>query len=441
MRIHLNGSQYKSLLWKVEEVQVKELDFHDGFIMRDNVKIYCRYSKNIYNFIKYKTDAVLELSLFDKSSVYISNMSLRRICGLLDDIYNGKNTIDHNAINASLLDFYDGYIVYDGKMIEEKRSKFMYNAFKKLDGMPLVTKTLERGILLLSPLLDELERCEKQTSHKNIKAYFSEKVMQLGVNGDCLRVETSGNFQFLRHSYQYLPNGFVRDYIDKGCDLNELPLYILQVNSENMENMINEVMDGLSWDGYYPQLLEIDNIPDVLLGKLVVSMKLKSNIERFVKLLQSSMLFTPTHIDSEFHGYTINLQFMEKVQNGGSSLKDKCSFRQEAASLLLELKDKKIMLLSKNRHRSSIVFEYKTEQWQTVLYFLYSFYSSDCRYKRSYPPISLLSEFGVMIMRRAYKTEIENRFVTRDWFLIKNKRSQMQLLYSKEAYRIKLIDI
>ena len=205
--------------------------------------------------------------------------------------------------------------------------------------------------------------------------------------------------------------------------------------------MINEVMDGLSWDGYYPQLLEIDNIPDVLLGKLVVSMKLKSNIERFVKLLQSSMLFTPTHIDSEFHGYTINLQFMEKVQNGGNSLKDKCSFRQEAASLLLELKDKKIMLLSKNRHRSSIVFEYKTEQWQTVLYFLYSFYSSDCRYKRSYPPISLLREFGVMIMRRAYKTEIENRFVTRDWFLIKNKRSQMQLLYSKEAYRIKLIDI
>lgn len=89
--------------------------------------------------------------------------------------------------------------------------------------MPLVTKTLERGILLLSPLLDELERCEKQTSHKDIKAYFSEKDMQLGVNGDCLRVETSGNFQFLRHSYQYLPNGFVRDYIDKGCDLNELP--------------------------------------------------------------------------------------------------------------------------------------------------------------------------------------------------------------------------
>lgn len=90
MRIHLNGSQYKSLLWKVEEVQVKELDFHDGFIMRDNAKIYCRYSKNIYNYIKYKTDAFLELSLFDKSSVYISNMSLRRICGLLDDIYNGK---------------------------------------------------------------------------------------------------------------------------------------------------------------------------------------------------------------------------------------------------------------------------------------------------------------------------------------------------------------
>ena len=426
---NINISSYQ--LSKTKDVPVKSLDFRDEYIMMGTVRINCKASKMCYNFVKHQTKECISLQLFSPGQIFVSNITLRRICQMLDDLYYGRTASQKDLIPASLIDFYDGYIMYNGRRIDCKRSKFKYNSFKKLSQMPNPHYRDGDDFLMLNALLDALKECDELTSSSTIKAYFSEKVMQLGPNNG-LRIDMAGDFSFLRYSYKKLPGNFVRRYIDKGCDLNELPLYILHVNSESIERVITPVLDTFMQVTAYDYLFGKDNLPDKKLNELFCEMRKESVRKKFIEKIQTSMLFSPVTIDHTFYGFTINIKFDEWVQNGGSSMKENCSFKPVSSKILVDLKQKKILLLSESKNRSVLLFGYKTNNWQMVTYFLISYFSSECRYKRSILPLSILNAIGINKITKAYRTAEDNCYISGNWFAIMNRNSKIQQRYYNE---------
>ena len=415
------------------------LDFRDEYILFEDVRINCKKSKRHFNSVKNRTNECIRLQLFSSEQIFVSNVTLRRICQLLDNLYYGNKEIQKNQISASSIDFYDGYLLYNGKRIDCNKSRFKYNAFKKLSQMPNPHYLEENDLLLLNDLLDKLREYDELTSAPTIKAYFSEKIMQLGPNYG-LRVEMSGDFSFLRYSYKMLPESFVREYIDKGCDLNELPLYILHVNSESVEHVITPVLNTFNQINAYEYLFEVGNLPDRKINELLIQMKEETAKKTFIKTMQRSMIFSPVTIDSAFVGFTIKILFDEWVQNGGSSMKENCSFKPEKSNLLVDLKHQKILMRSNSKKRSAILFHYATSNWQMVVYFLLSYYSSECRYKRSYLPLSILKAIGINRITKVYKTGNINSYISGNWFAISNKCNKIQQRYQEELANNHFID-
>ena len=201
----------------------------------------------------------------------------------------------------------------------------------------------------------------------------------------------------------------------------------------NAEVISKYLLSDLLQISSYDYLLGKGNLPDKLLVKLIKGMREESRKKEFKKTILSPELLTPIDIDGSPFDFAINIKLEEAVQNGGSSLSSHCSFKQETAHLLVDAKQQEIMLLSENRKRSSLLFAYNTSDWMSIAYFLYSFYSSDCRFKRSVLPFPTLRKLGVYRIGRAYRAYTENCFIRGQWFPIQNKRNQIQKRFQIEA--------
>lgn len=417
-------------LKKTRRINVKELVFHDGYIIVRSLRVECDSSRSIYNLVKHKIDKDFEVQLFSPAELFINIVLLRRICQELDDIYKNRYNDKHNEneLPAYLIDFYDGYYVYDGIKTDYSESRLKYNAFKRLPNLPNAHIRLRDKSLTFLPLMKKLQEYAELTDAPDIKAYFSEKFMQIGPNKG-LRIETSGNFKFLQESYKYLPDSFVRNYIDNGNDLNELPLYIFNIDSVKMGEVIHSNLDRVEWVSSYDQLFGADNLPDSKLEELINRMKSDDAITSFIQLVQNSLVYTPVAIDGKNHSFTIKIDFTEIVQRSGHGLSAKCRFKSEPASLLINPTDNSFMLLSGNTKRSAIIFKGEYEKWQIIAFFLYSYYSSDCRYKRLYLPISLLNKLGLVGAYRAYRIKAYDSFVKGKWFVVRHITNNIQNTY------------
>lgn len=79
------------------------------------------------------------------------------------------------------------------------------------------------------------------------------------------------------------------------------------------------------------------------------------------------------------------------------------------------------------------MFTSNKENLEVLAYFLFLYYSSECRLKRSMPPLNILSQFGVTKMQKAYRTKIKNNYATKDnWFAINNSHDKRQVFFNEE---------
>ncbi len=427
---------YKFSFYKlisIDRAQISDLDFHDKYIIYKGNHLNCSESREEYNAYKNNVKDSFYFWLYEENHIYVPTYKLTSICRELQQ-YLPKEKVPLKEISlASHFDFYDGYFVYLGQHYEYKWSKFRYNAFKKLTDIPQVVRSYPY-FLYIDKLKDKLEECDIKTNKTDIKPYFSEKIMQIGVEPN-IRIEMSGDFSFLKKAYQSLPKSFVRNFIDKGCDLNLLPLYILNLNTENITEGVATKIKCVTTKSFYHKLFGKQNIPDLKVKELLVDMEQESSVKNFVDAVQSSMYFSPITIDGEFVNFNLKIDFEELVQVGGSALKEKCAFKSATSSLLIDLIHNKILLFPGNKRRTGILFTYNTDYWQILAYFLYSFFSSTCRYKRSYLPLSILKEIGIKQMTKIYRYD-DTSYVSGKWLPIYNKKNTIKRKYIIEKNKI-----
>ena len=103
-----------------------------------------------------------------------------------------------------------------------------------------------------------------------------------------------------------------------------------------------------------------------------------------IQLWSSNILFEDSRTfivngDRLLFNYSIAID--EKVQNGGNGMTKRCSFVTKKSNMYIDIYNKYIVLMTS--HNTLIVFSYNGT-WCALSYFLYSYYKSECRYKRSF---------------------------------------------------------
>lgn len=156
-----------------------------------------------------------------------------------------------------------------------------------------------------------------------------------------------------------------------------------------------------------------------------------NNIDN-IHLWSSNILFEDSRTfivngDRLLSNYSIAID--EKVQNGGNGMTKLCSFVTKKSIMYIDIYKQSIVLMTSPK--TLIVFSYNGT-WCSLSYFLYSYYKSECRYKRSYLPLDILSILGVTRIFKAYKIDrncqnIEGScFVATDWFVATDKSNMKQ---------------
>lgn len=146
------------------------------------------------------------------------------------------------------------------------------------------------------------------------------------------------------------------------------------------------------------------------------------------KILEESRSFI-INGDRLLSNYSIVID--EKVQNGGNGMTKRCSFVTIKSNMYIDIYKQYIVLMTSPK--TLIVFVYNGS-WYALSYFLYSYYISECRYKRSYLPIDILSSLGMTKIYKAYLMERNVQYVAGNWFVA------TEISNIKKKYFLKLLD-
>ena len=170
------------------------------------------------------------------------------------------------------------------------------------------------------------------------------------------------------------------------------------------ESIVNECLSGL-----------LNQINDVDCIQLWFSDKIFEESRSFI-------------IDGDRLSSKFSIAIDEKVQNGGNGMTKRCSFVTKESNMYIDIHKQCVVLMTSPK--SLIVFVYNG-LWCALSYFLYSYYTSECRYKRSYLPLDILSSLGVTKLYKAYMLERNCQYVEVKWFIATDSSNMKQYYFQK----------
>lgn len=199
------------------------------------------------------------------------------------------------------------------------------------------------------------------------------------------------------------------------------------------QNIIEELVE-LIRKQIYSNIFGEENIVDKKLRDFTEELVNEERILNFISHeIEESTEFV---IDEKEIDCSISYPMQELSQTGNGQ-KENCGFKPYDAKLLIS-KDEHTLYIRSAMSKSMMVFEVENGCAFQTAYFLYSFFSSDCRYKRSLPPLQLLKNLGVQKMRKAYSTGIENNYYLYHWIYIRNFTDERQNHFASEMKRLGL---
>ena len=170
------------------------------------------------------------------------------------------------------------------------------------------------------------------------------------------------------------------------------------------ESIVNECLSGL-----------LNQINDVDCIQLWFSDKIFEESRSFI-------------IDGDRLSSKFSIAIDEKVQNGGNGRTKRCSFVTKESNMYIDIHKQCVVLMTSPK--SLIVFVYNG-LWCALSYFLYSYYTSECMYKRSYFPLDILSSLGVTKLYKAYILERNCQYVEVKWFIATDSSNVKQYYFQK----------
>ncbi len=328
--------------------------------------------------------------------------------------------------------FFDGYYVKDGEKYDLPASKKRFNSYKQLRLItPDINFSICRNIYQVIRFLEEID---KIYTTKNIAVGFSNYTFKIGSNDFSITFETKENFSSLR-KLNFANKHFYKEFIEQGIDLNLLPYYIRKLNTENLESNLESNISELKIERFYSRIFGNDNLADkILLENFMPKLKDKECISSFIKAIHTSWADKPITINNLHIPIHLIIDFEELLQTKGHFNSSNCVFRKIESKIMIDNQGSRIIILFKIRKGHILyLFTSNKENLEVLAYFLFLYYSSECRLKRSMPPLNILSQFGVTKMQKAYRTKIKNNYATKDnWFAINNSHDKRQVFFNEE---------
>ncbi len=334
----------------------------------------------------------------------------------------------------SILDitFFDGYYVKDGERYDLPSSKKRFNSYKHLKLItPDINFTVCRNIY---QVIRFLEKIDGIYTAKNIAVGFSNYTFRIGSNDFSITFKTKEDFSSLR-KLNFTNKYFYKEFIEQGIDLNLLPYYIRKLNTENLESNLEKHISDLKIKRFYNKIFGNDNLADkILVEDFLPKLQDKNNISSFIKAIHTSWADQPITINNLYIPIHLIIDFEELLQTKGHFNSNNCVFRKAESKIMIDNQESRIIILFKIRKGHILyLFTSNKENLEVLAYFLFLYYSSECRLKRSMPPLNILSQFGVTKMQKAYRTKIKNNYATKDkWFVINNPHDKRQVFFNEE---------
>ncbi len=337
-----------------------------------------------------------------------------------------------NKFSIKNIVFFDGYYIDAGERYDMPTSSKRYNSYKDLKFVtPRIDLNNCTNIYQVVKILADIDRIY---TAKKITAAFSHYTLRIGSNDFSITYETIEDYSNLRKLHFTNNEVFYKQFIGQGLDLNLLPGYIERLNTENLQANLEKI-SSLRIEKFYHKIFGDDNLADkILLENFIPKLKDKDYIFSFIKAIHSSWVDKPIKIDGCHTPIHLIIDFKELQQVKGYFNSLNCVFREMKSKIMIDNQENRVMILLKIR-KGHILYLFTTykENLEILSYFLFLYYSSECRLKRSMPPLNILSQFGVMKMQKAYRTKIDNNYVTKDkWFAINNSQDQRQAFFNEE---------
>lgn len=330
--------------------------------------------------------------------------------------------------------FFDGYYIDDGEIYDMPTSKKRYNSYKQLKFInPKIDLNNCTNIYNIIRILADIDRV--YTANR-ITAAFSHFTLRIGSNDFSITYETIEDYSHLRRLGFTNKEFFYKQFIEQGIDLNLLPAYIERLNTENLQANLENKIYSLKTDKFYNKIFGEGNLADkILLEDFMPKLQDNNKIFSFIKAIHASWADKPITINNIHIPIHLIIDFEELLQTKGHFNSNNCVFRKAKSKIMIDNKESRIIILFKIR-KGHILYLFTTnkENLEVLAYFLFSYFSSECRLKRSIPPLNILSQFGVIKMQKAYRTKITNNYTIKEnWFAINNPKDKRQSFFNKEC--------